>query len=375
MGCDSLIPMLYKDKKYIDVSHERCKSNGLNPNSVFSAKMLTGEEFQKTLDKNKELVSIATPFMKQLYDFVKGTNFFAILTDREGCILGAIGDDKILSEAFELKMIPGAFMDEASIGTNAMSVVLDEQIPVQVSGKEHFVNAYHRWTCSAAPIRDVKGNIIGILDLTGYVENVHPHTLGMVVETANAIEKMVHINKNNSELEIAKQNTEVILNSISSGIVTSDLDGNILLMNTQALEMFEDKSKKMWKIVDDWSSIIEKLHTKGSFVDEFMYVNMKGSKLQYTITAYPVFDGNKNIVVIIHVFSETKKGRKLAGKILSGQAIYTFDKIISKNESFIKVVDYAKKIADSKSTILITGESGTGKEIFAQSIVVPYQEH
>ena len=32
------------------------------------------------------------------------------------------------------------------------------------------------------------------------------------------------------------------------------------------------------------------------------------------------------------------------------------------------IIDYAKKISDSKSTILITGESGTGKEIFAQSI-------
>jgi transcriptional regulator with PAS, ATPase and Fis domain len=31
-------------------------------------------------------------------------------------------------------------------------------------------------------------------------------------------------------------------------------------------------------------------------------------------------------------------------------------------------VEYAKKVADSRSTILITGESGTGKELFAQAI-------
>ena len=34
----------------------------------------------------------------------------------------------------------------------------------------------------------------------------------------------------------------------------------------------------------------------------------------------------------------------------------------------MKIIDYAKKIADSKSTVLITGESGTGKEVFAQAI-------
>ena len=50
------------------------------------------------------------------------------------------------------------------------------------------------------------------------------------------------------------------------------------------------------------------------------------------------------------------------------QAVYTFDKIIGKNRNFIEVVNFAKKVSDSKSTILILGESGTGKEVFAQSI-------
>lgn len=366
-----MLPQKSKDKLYIDVSHERCRNKGLDPCSKFSSKLLTGEDFQKKLEINKELILVATPFMKQLYDFVKGSNFFAILTDDEGCILTVIGDDGILSEAFELKMIPGAFMDEKSIGTNAMSVVLDEGIPVQVSGKEHFANAYHKWTCSAAPIRDMDGKIIGVLDLTGYVDNVHSHTLGMVTAAAYAIEKMLQIKKYNTDLELAKKNIEVIFDSISSYILTSDLEGNILTTNTQALEMLDNpdyKFTKMWEVIENWSAIIEKLHTKGCFVDEDVYVNTKKNKLQYTLTAYPVFDSNKNIVQIIHVLYEIKKSRKLAGKILSGQAIYTFNKIIGKNENFLKIVDYAKKIADSKSTILLTGESGTGKEIFAQSI-------
>ncbi|MDF2881154.1 MAG: Fis family transcriptional regulator [Clostridiaceae bacterium] len=60
--------------------------------------------------------------------------------------------------------------------------------------------------------------------------------------------------------------------------------------------------------------------------------------------------------------------RKLVEKLSNAHAIYTFDKIIGKNKNFIKIIEYAKKISDSKSTILITGESGTGKEVFAQAI-------
>lgn len=63
-----------------------------------------------------------------------------------------------------------------------------------------------------------------------------------------------------------------------------------------------------------------------------------------------------------------KKVRKLAGKISSGHAVYTFEKIIGKNKDFLKIIDYCNKVASSSSTILITGESGTGKEVFAQAI-------
>ena len=97
-----------------------------------------------------------------------------MLTDADGCILSMMGDDDILSEAFAIRMAPGAFMDERSIGTNAMGTCLVEGEPVQVSGDEHFVKAYHRWTCSGAPIHDADGSIIGAIDLTGYSENVHP---------------------------------------------------------------------------------------------------------------------------------------------------------------------------------------------------------
>jgi len=71
---------------------------------------------------------------------------------------------------------------------------------------------------------------------------------------------------------------------------------------------------------------------------------------------------------VIFVFKEIKRIRNLANRIMGSKAIYTFDKIIGNDERFLEVIEYAKKVSDSKSTILITGESGTGKEVFAQAI-------
>jgi transcriptional regulator of acetoin/glycerol metabolism len=354
-------------------SHRRCTSAGFLTENIYSTRILTETEIKDKLQKNKELILTAIPFMNRLYNFVKGSGFFAILCASDGCILNAIGDKNILSEAMQFKMIPGAYMDEAHIGTNAMSIAISEKMPVQISGNEHFIRAYRKWTCSAAPITDSNGSLIGVIDLTGYIENVHPHTLGMVVAAADAISRMLEINKYNSMLEISKKRLETTFNSISSGILTCDLKGTITTMNKQIVKIFscsenEIGNQKITDMIQNWNEILNRLRTKRILIDENAYINSKESNKQYALSLYPIYDSNMNIEEITIVFNETKIGRKLAGKILSGQAVYTFDKVIAKNETFKKTINYAKKIAVSDSTILITGESGTGKEVFAQAI-------
>ncbi|SHJ43445.1 PAS domain S-box-containing protein [Geosporobacter subterraneus DSM 17957] len=361
------------EKSYIERSHHRCRQMGIEYSRIYSSRVLTDDFLQKKLAENRNLILSAEPFMNQLYNFVKGSNFFAILTDGEGCILSVIGDEEILSEAFELEMIPGASMAEAHIGTNAMGTAIAEGMPVQVSGKEHYIRAYHRWTCSAAPIRNPQGEIIGTLDLTGYSDLVHSHTLGMVVAAANAIEKMLEAKSYNDELTIAKKHIETIIDSIPAGILTSDLNGKIKAINKSVTEIFgydekEMHQMKIWHLFEGWTQVKDNLLGKSSFIDEDVYVNARKNKLQLNLSAYPIFDSEGILREITYVFKEVKRARKLATKIIGRQAIYTFDKIIGKNERFIQTIEYAKKIADSKSTILIMGESGTGKEIFAQSI-------
>lgn len=360
-------------KYYIVNSHKRCRKYNVELERVYSTRIIQEQELFKKLEAKRELIISAEPFMNQLYNFVKGSNFFSILTDEEGCILSVIGDEEILSEAFSLKMVPGAYMDERSIGTNAMGTSLAEGKPVQVSGEEHYVKVYHRWTCSASPIRNTSGEIIGTLDLTGYSENVHSHTLGMVVAAANAIEKILEIKKYTDELSMTQIYTGTIIDSITAGILTSDLDGNIKTVNRHAAEMFgydaaEMKEMKIWNLFDGWERVKTAVLSKLSIMEEDVYINSRTNKLQFSLSTYPILDGEQNLRSIILVFKEVKKVRKMANKIMGRQAVYTFDKIIGKNENFLRVVEFSKKVADSRSNILITGESGTGKELFAQAI-------
>lgn len=178
-------------KKMVEKSQKRCEDMGLSRDMVFSRKIIEGSELEDELEKSRDLILAAIPFIDQLYKIVKGSDFFIILTDSRGCILNIVGDEKILNDAFRFKMIPGAYMDDASIGTNAMGIVINEVIPVQILGDDHFIKAYHKWTCSAAPIIDPNGNLMGVINLTGYTQDVHPHTLGMVVAAAFSIEHII----------------------------------------------------------------------------------------------------------------------------------------------------------------------------------------
>lgn len=362
-----------RHKEFIRISHERCKMYNINYNQIYSNKILDEKELFEKMEENRELVLAAAPIMNKIYDFVKGSNFFSILTDKEGCILNVIGDEEILSEAFRFKMIPGAYMDEENIGTNAMGTCITENNPIQVSAEEHFISAYHRWTCSGCPIKDESGKIIGTLDLTGYSEQVHSHTLGMVVAGARAIENQLMNNKLRSKLLTEKKQQKLILDSILKGFITADIQGVILSANSFASELFgcsndELLHMKTSDILKDWNSVYKSIKEDSSPFKKDVDVISKRNILQLNLTVYPVKNQNNEATNVILVFDEVKKQRKSVDSIMGRHAIYTFDKIVGKDANFLQVINFAKKISDSRSNILIMGESGTGKELFAQSI-------
>jgi len=59
---------------------------------------------------------------------------------------------------------------------------------------------------------------------------------------------------------------------------------------------------------------------------------------------------------------------KLKSRINEIEQKYSFNNIIARSESMAHVFELVQKVADHKTTVLITGESGTGKELIARAI-------
>jgi PAS domain S-box-containing protein len=166
---------------------------------------------------------------------------------------------------------------------------------------------------------------------------------------------------------------EGIINSLPSAIFTADLQGRIRHFNEFSYGMLGYERDEFINIdcsrlIHGWPKIVERLSKKENILQEDVEVSLKANKNEVNLSAYPIFGSDGNTKEIVFVLKDVKKMRRLANKVTGSLAVYTFDKIIGESPTFLQTVAFAKKIADSKSTILLMGESGTGKEVFAQSI-------
>ncbi|OAA82940.1 sigma-54 interaction domain-containing protein [Clostridium ljungdahlii] len=177
---------------------------------------------------------------------------------------------------------------------------------------------------------------------------------------------MINFNSN-------KQSFEAFIESIHEGIMICNIYGKIKFVNNALLQITGYSQEcimdmNIQDMVDNWNNIISNIHNIS--IQQNVETSIKSIKnvLKLNLNVYPLYTKKMDERIIIVVFKEIKKKRKLEERRLKGKAIYTFDKIIGRNRNFLNIIEYSKKISNSKSTILITGESGTGKEIFAQAI-------
>jgi len=360
-------------EEIIQESHERSKEFGVEKSRVFPKKVLSEDELRQLLNQNKELMDIATPFLEELSDFLKGTGYILVLTDHEGCILRVMGDKKIISEAEFFNMVMGAYMSEKIIGTNAMGTAISENVPIQVTADEHFVSAYHRWTCSAAPIHDTEGKIIGTINLTGDSQSMHPHSLGLVVAAVRAIENHIENIDIQKQLFDSNMYAFAMMNNLSYGAFAIDLNDDIHWVNDTACRTLNIRrlnliNQPIINFFKDWPKVKKSVIQEIPYIDEEGRFQIENLDEKFLLNALPIKTKENELLGFLLTFRELSRMIKLVNKYTGSRARFTFADITENSKAIKSLVKNAKMVANSPSTILITGESGTGKEVFAQAI-------
>lgn len=359
-------------------SWKRSRDYRVDPSETKTT-ILNEEDLKKRHKANSLLIETAKPYMENLYSVVKDSGFYLILSDQEGIVLDLIGDEDIINEGRRRSLlVVGANRSEAFCGTNAIGMSLVLKKPIQIWGDEHYIEAHKNYACSAAPILNQTGSIIGCLNLTGKYTDIHTHTLGMVIGAVDGIAKELKIRSAYEEIEAMCAQRSSILESVSSGLILLNKNSQIIQANGNARRMLNFTEDAIGKNIFELISIDEPVHYDFSFdsIEKEIFnketnIYLTGSALppiKFSMSVHFVGDPSSHNRSIVVRLDESKQINKLVNKVGGFRASFTFSSIVGNSTATKKMNDTSMRAAQSSANVLIFGESGTGKELIAQSI-------
>lgn len=172
----------------IGQSWARMLRSGVDPDHDFRSGLLSHEEVQRRR-RSSTLRHVLPVLREGLLSVADVARHIMVVADEEGRVLWREGSAPVLRKADGLGFQIGADWREDVVGTNGVGTPAVTGRPVQVFASEHFVRSQATWTCAGAPITDPRdGRLIGVVDVSGPLETMHPATLAWVDSVAKLAE-------------------------------------------------------------------------------------------------------------------------------------------------------------------------------------------
>lgn len=195
---------------------------------------------------------------------------------------------------------------------------------------------------------------------------------------SSAINKAIYAKFHNAnmqqKIEDTNQYTFAMMNALRVGILSVNTDEEILYANDLACRWVNIRRRELIKIpinkiIPSWKHIFQVISSGNKYINEEIPVSTSSGQVKFNVSVNPILNqAQSKLIGLVVTMRELENVYNLVNKYTGMQARFTFNDIIAKSKKMRKLVNYAKNIADSPSTILIEADSGTGKEVFAQSM-------
>jgi sigma-54 dependent transcriptional regulator, acetoin dehydrogenase operon transcriptional activator AcoR len=366
----------------IEHSHQRCAALGLSRIERPDFSPLGRTDLTVARERNLRLYSHAAPVMEMLYEQIVDTDSMVVLTDATGTILHSTGDDDFLGRAAKVALAPGANWSEAAKGTNAVGTALMDEVPTLVHAEEHFMHANNFLTCSAAPILDPRGNILGVLDVSGEQRSYHQHTMALVKMSARMIENHWLTDDYRNVMRLHFHSRVEFIGTLMEGILAVSPDGKIVGANRGALELLglSGAALRMHSLSSLFGTAI------GNLVDRFrsplavpLPVEMSDgrqfhvlAKFNFPVWSHPDSPNDEARSTLRQSASAAEEATLRAAPSATApasEAAASGLRHLQTGDSHMDaVVEKVRRVLNRDIPILILGETGTGKELLARAI-------
>ncbi|WP_338053055.1 GAF domain-containing protein [Pseudonocardia broussonetiae] len=161
-------------------SWRRVRAHGVNPD-LGDPPDLMGADQVEARRAASPLQRVLPELRAALTSVAEDARHIMVITDADGVLLWREGSTAVRHRADRLGFTEGANWSEGVVGSNGIGTAIAEATPVQMFAAEHFVRSHHAWTCTACPVHDPRtGELLGVVDVSGPAETVHPTTVALV---------------------------------------------------------------------------------------------------------------------------------------------------------------------------------------------------
>ncbi|QID17498.1 sigma-54-dependent Fis family transcriptional regulator [Nitrogeniibacter mangrovi] len=359
-------------------SWERCRSTGLDEKvETGIAEPVSDARLRELRERNHRFLSHGMGIVESLYQQVKDSGSVVLLADATGMLLHRVGDPGFLNRADRVALAPGASWEEALRGTNAVGTAIVDRRPTEIFGCEHFMPQHGFLTCSATPVFDPHGALMGVLDISGDSRLYQSHTLGLVRMGAQLLERNLFDAEFASDVLVSLYLSPDQVGCVQEAVLAVSVDGQVLGASQACLDLLGVARNNLSKadfgmlfrtplgqLIDRANGNPTALIALETLGGARMYARVRGNismisnASRRTVTS--VLEGESQA-------TQRAPQRNVATSAPGAHGPLTLDDLRTGDMRMSLAIDRASRISGKDIPILIQGESGAGKEVFAKA--------
>lgn len=152
--------------------------------------------FTGSLDTDSLLFECGTEVLRGLQSTLANEPVSLMVADRDGLVLSRLCNDRAIVRSLDkVHLAPGFLYSERTAGTNGLGLSLADRTPTLVRAEEHYCTALRGYTCAAAPILDLEGELLGTINLTTWARSSEQLLLALAQSAAGTTSAMMQVRR------------------------------------------------------------------------------------------------------------------------------------------------------------------------------------
>ncbi|MBF8757980.1 sigma-54-dependent Fis family transcriptional regulator [Pseudomonas guariconensis] len=309
----------------------------LDPGSLQGPRILSQAVLNECRERAELFLRIASDAVARLHGQVRGADYCVLLTDAQGRTIDYRVESAIRNDCRKAGLYLGTCWSEGEEGTCGVAAVLTSKAPITVHKRDHFRAAFIGLTCTAAPVFDPQGELLGVVDVSALQspdDRRSQHLIRQLVEqTAREIENAFFMHSAQGHWVMRAHGTPGYVESQPDYLLAWDADGRLQAINSRARQRLLEGFGRLPMHIGELFDLDQLRHASDASAQRL-----------------PGWGG-----LYGRVSAPQRRARPVAPQQAQDARI----------EQHLRL---ATRVKDCNLAVLVQGETGVGKEVFARQV-------